>query len=290
MIGIMEKQLMSLQFKHLSTNSIKLHTALAGPADGEPVILLHGFPEPWFSWINQIETLTEAGFRVVVPDQRGYNLSDKPTGVGSYKMDLLVEDILGLADALGIDKFYLAGHDFGAMVSWGLALRQPERINKMVIANVPHPAVFRSYLRSHPSQMIKSWYAMFFQLPNLPEALIRANKWGFLTSALPDYFDHQKMDQYREAWEQPGAITSMINWYRATFGSSGKPRTDNTIRVPTLIIWGKKDPHLSHQMAPLSLEFCQDGNLVYFEDATHWIQHDKPDEVSQLLIDHFKEG
>ncbi len=290
MIGIMENQIMNLQFENISTNSIKLHTALAGPADGEPVILLHGFPEPWFGWINQIKPLTETGFRVIVPDQRGYNLSDKPTGVGSYKMGLLVEDILGLADALGIDKFYLAGHDFGAMVSWGLALRQPERIKKMVIANVPHPAVFRSYLRSHPSQMIKSWYAIFFQLPNLPEALIRANKWGFLTSALPDYFDHQKMDQYREAWEQPGAITSMINWYRATFGSSGKSRLDNTIQVPILIIWGKKDPHLSHQMAPLSLEFCPDGDLIYFENATHWVQHDKPGEVSQLLIDHFKEG
>ena len=131
---------MAMNFKYITTNGIRLHTALAGPENGEPVILLHGFPDAWFGWEAQIGPLAEAGFRVIVPDQRGYNLSDKPEGVGSYKMDTLVDDILGLADALGYDRFHLAGHDFGAMVSWNLARHYPARIKRLAIANVPHPA------------------------------------------------------------------------------------------------------------------------------------------------------
>jgi pimeloyl-ACP methyl ester carboxylesterase len=279
---------LNIQFEHIQINRIQLHTALAGPIHGEPVFLLHGFPEAWFGWENQIEPLAKAGFRVIVPDQRGYNLSDKPQGVDQYKMTVLVDDILGLADALDYEKFYLAGHDFGAMVSWSLALRSPERVKKMAIANVPHPAVFGSYLKTHPAQMLKSWYAMFFQLPGLPERFVKAANWKFLISAMPEYWKKDQYDRYREAWNQPGAITCMINWYRATLGRPVSARESNTITPPTLIIWGKQDPHLSHQMAPLSLEHCQDGKLVYFEDASHWVQHDQAPEVSQLLIDHFQ--
>lgn len=285
MIGCMN---MNQTFEYINTNGIRLHTILAGPQDGKPVFLLHGFPEAWFGWEKQIEPLVQAGFRVIVPDQRGYNLSDKPTGIDQYKMAVLVNDILGLADQLGHEQFYLAGHDFGAMVSWSLALRAPERIRRMAIANVPHPSVFRSYLKNHPAQMLKSWYAMFFQIPGLPERFVKGGNWKFLVGAMPDYWGEVEYDRYRKAWSQPGAITAMINWYRATFGRRGSPRKSNTIQPPTLIIWGKKDPHLSYQMAPLSLEFCQDGKLVYFEDASHWVQHDKAPEVSQLLIDHFQ--
>jgi len=279
---------MTLSFEYIKTNGIQLHYALDGPKDGDPVILLHGFPEAWFGWEKQIEPLVEAGYRVIVPDQRGYNLSDKPAGVDQYMMPVLVDDILGLADTLGYDRFYLAGHDFGAMVSWSLALRAPERVRRMAIANVPHPAVFRSYLKTRPAQMVKSWYAIFFQLPGIPEQFVKAGNWKFLIRALPDYWAEGQFNRYRDAWSQPGAITAMINWYRATFGKSGTPRKSDRIQPPTLIIWGKKDPHLSYQMAPLSLEYCQDGELVLFEDATHWVQHDKAPEVSQLLIDHFQ--
>jgi pimeloyl-ACP methyl ester carboxylesterase len=279
---------MTQTFEYINTNGIRLHTVMTGPQDGEPVFLLHGFPEAWFGWENQVEPLLQAGFRVIVPDQRGYNLSDKPIGIDQYKMEVLVDDILGLADQLGHEKFYIAGHDFGAMVSWSLALRSPERIKRMAIANVPHPAVFRSYLKSHPAQMLKSWYAMFFQLPGLPERFVKGANWKFLIGAMPEYWEEDRYNRYREAWAQPGAITAMINWYRATFGRRGSPRKSNTVQPPTLIIWGKKDPHLSYQMASLSLEFCQDGQLVLFEDATHWVQHDKAMEVSQLLIEHFQ--
>jgi pimeloyl-ACP methyl ester carboxylesterase len=285
-----EEKIMKIDFKRIQTNGIQLHTALAGPKNGEPVFLLHGFPEAWFGWEKQIEPLALAGFRVIVPDQRGYNLSDKPIGIDQYQMKVLVDDILGLADSLGYEQFYLAGHDFGAMVSWNLTFREPGRVKRLVIANVPHPSVFKSYLRSHPAQMLKSWYAFFFQLPGIPERIVKAGNWKFMTSAMPDHFSEEDLNRYREAWNQPGAITSMINWYRATFGGSRSSRTNRSIQPKTLIIWGKKDPHLSYQMASLSLDYCDDGNLVLIDDATHWVQHDKPSEVSQLLIQHFSPG
>jgi pimeloyl-ACP methyl ester carboxylesterase len=276
-----------IRFEYLTTNGINLHTALVGPEDGELVILLHGFPDAWFGWEAQMLPLAEAGFRVLVPDQRGYNLSDKPKGVGNYQMDLLAEDILGLADGLGAEQFYLGGHDFGAMVSWRLAMRYPERIKRMVIANVPHPRVMQSYLRSKFSQLLKSWYAIFFQIPWLPEQLVRANSWQFLIRAMAKSLTNEERDRYRAAWAHPGAITAMINWYRATMRAMGKSGLSPEIQVPTLIIWGQQDPHLSYQMAPLSLEYCLDGRLETFEDATHWVLQDKAEEVSKLMIKHF---
>ena len=225
--------------------------------------------------------------RVIVPDQRGYNLSDKPPGVTSYKMDTLVDDILGLADALGYNSFHLAGHDFGAMVGWNLAMRFPERLKRLAIANVPHPAVMGNYLRTHPSQMIKSWYAFFFQLPSLPERIVKANNWQILISAMPDNLSKKERDRYREAWAQPNAMTSMINWYRAVLRQSRKSMLASKIQVPTLVLWGQQDPHISYEMAPLSVDLCEDGRLVTYKDATHWVLHDKPEEVCQLLVEHF---
>ena len=278
---------MTINFEYISTNGIKLHTAFAGKDDGVPIILLHGFPEAWFGWQAQIEPLVEAGFRVIVPDQRGYNLSDKPEGVSSYRMNLLVEDIIGLADALGYNRFFLAGHDFGAMVAWNLALAFPDRVERLAIANVPHPDVMRNYLRSHLSQMLKSWYAIFFQLPGLPERMLKAGNWKFLISAMPDYFTEETRNRYRKAWAQPAAITAMINWYRATLNHLQVPTLDARIKLPTLIVWGRNDPHLSFEMAALSAERCDDCQLIIFDDATHWVQHDKADQVSDLLVDFF---
>jgi len=280
---------MAIHFKYLPTNGIRLHTALAGPDDGEPVFLLHGFPDAWFGWEAQIGPLTEAGFRVIVPDQRGYNLSDKPAGFVSYQMDILVDDILGLADALGYERFYLAGHDFGAMVSWSLAMRCPKRIKRLAISNVPHPTVMSNYLRTHPAQMLKSWYAFFFQLSGLPERVARTNNWKFLISAMPDDFTEEERDRYRKAWGQPGAMTGMINWYRASLRQIGASSASPKIQVPTLILWGQQDPHISYEMALLSIELCEEGRLVTFEDATHWVLHDKSEEVSQKMIEHFSE-
>jgi pimeloyl-ACP methyl ester carboxylesterase len=202
-------------------------------------------------------------------------------------MDNLVADILGLADALGYECFHLAGHDFGAMVSWNLAMQHPQRVRRLAIANVPHPDVMKKYLRSHLSQILKSWYAIFFQIPALPERMVRAANWKFLISAMPDDLSPERRDQYRAAWEHPGAITGMINWYRATFRQMGNSAGSHRIQTPTLMLWGKQDPHLSYEMAQLSLDLCEEGRLVTFEDATHWVLYDKSAEVSRHLIEHF---
>ena len=275
-------------FEFVPTNSIRLHTAFAGPEDGEPVILLHGFPDAWFGWEPQIHALAATGFRVVAPDQRGYNLSDRPKGVASYHMRTLVADAVGLADSLGFERFCLAGHDFGAMVSWHLAMQYPERLKRLAIANVPHPVVMRSYIRKHPSQMRRSWYAFFFLLPALPERVVRANNWRMLMSAMPVGLSEEERNRYRMAWAQPDAITSMINWYRSMLRHPPKLPGSPRISVPTLVVWGKLDPYISYEMAPLSADLCDNGRLITFEDATHWVMRDKPEEVSRLLIEHFQ--
>jgi pimeloyl-ACP methyl ester carboxylesterase len=279
----------SLTFQIIKTNGIRLHTALTGPEDGEPVFLLHGFPDAWFGWEAQIGPLADAGFRVIVPDQRGYNLSDKPDGVDSYQMATLVKDILGLADALGYKRFHIAGHDFGAMVCWNLAMCCPERIKRMVIANVPHPHVMSSYLRTHLKQMLKSWYAIFFQIPGLPEWIVKLNNWRFLISAMPNNLSEEERDRYRSAWNQPGAMTAMMNWYRAFFRLPKITTRFSKIQVPTLILWGKKDPHLCYEMATLSVKLCDNGRLITFEDATHWVLRDESESVWQHMVEFFLE-
>ena len=276
-----------ISFETIATNGVGLHVAVAGPLGGEPVVLLHGFPDAWFGWEPQIEALAEKGYRVIAPDQRGYNLSDKPRGVASYQVTSLVDDILGLADALGYPKFHLAGHDWGAVVAWSLAMQNPTRVGRLAIANVPHPAVMGPHLRTNRAQRRKSWYMFFFQLPWLPEIVARARNWQMLMSAMPKDLTEEERARYREAWEQPGAITSMINWYRAMMRGGRTSRGTTRVRVPTLILWGKQDPHLGYEMVAPSLDYCADGRLVTFDDATHWVMHDEPNEVSRLLAEHF---
>ena len=155
----------SIEYEFVSVNGVNLHVATAGPEDGTPVILLHGYPDAHFGWRDQIVALADAGFRVIAPDQRGYNLSDKPKGMENYMMDILVSDILALADHYGYETFNLAGHDFGGIVSWNLADAHPERLDRMVIFNAPHPAVMSRFQEENEEQRSKSWYAYFFKLP-----------------------------------------------------------------------------------------------------------------------------
>ena len=280
---------MKVTFECISTNGIKLHTAFVGPEDGEPVILLHGFPDAWFGWEPQMQALAEAGFRVIAPDQRGYNLSDKPVGIANYSLEILAADIAGLADSLGIKSFNLAGHDFGGLVSWTMAMRYPDRLKRLSILNVPHPSVMRRYIRKHPAQVLKSWYAFFYQLPILPEIAMKADNWKFLISAMAKGLSTEQRNRYREAWAQPGAIKSMINWYRNMLRASGsRPARRPAITTPTLVIWGKLDPYISYEMAQPSADLCADGRLVTVENATHWVMMDAPDEVNRLLIEHFR--
>jgi pimeloyl-ACP methyl ester carboxylesterase len=274
---------------YLETNGIRLHTVLAGPKSGVPVILLHGFPENWRCWIHQIPALMDAGFRVIVPDQRGYNLSDKPQGIKSYRVDELVKDILGLIDTLEYQKVNLVGHDWGAIVSWMLAYENPERLQRLGILNVPHPLVMHRFVRRDFEQIRRSWYVFFFQLPWLPEMGMRADDWRGAIRALRGSgkihtFTNEDIEKYKKAWSQPGAMTAMINWYRAV-RYQARPRRQMQIKVPTLMMWGMKDVALTHRMARPSIDHCDDGKLILFPDSTHWVQHEAAEEVNHYLID-----
>jgi pimeloyl-ACP methyl ester carboxylesterase len=159
--------LINFEYEELffENDGIRLHAVAAGPKLGPVVVLLHGFPEFWYSWHNQIGPLAAAGFRVVALDQRGYNLSSKPPAVSDYAVPLLARDVLAIADQLGCERFYVAGHDWGAAVAWAVALRYPQRLHKLAIVNVPHPAAMMHTLRTNPRQWLRSWYVLFFQLP-----------------------------------------------------------------------------------------------------------------------------
>lgn len=278
----------TIDFRNGSTY---LHAVAAGPKDGPVVVLLHGFPEFWYGWHRQIEPLAAAGFRVIVPDQRGYNLSSKPQGVASYALNELVSDIIAIADQLGQEKISLAGHDWGAAVAWSVALLHPERIAKLAVLNVPHPSVMRRYVYTRLQQMLRSWYIFFFQIPLLPEAFLSALNFRAATRALhgsscPGTFSTEDLEQYRAAWSQPGALTAMINWYRAAIRHR-IPFRDRTVRVPTRILWGERDRFLMTEMAHESLRYCANGELFTFAEASHWLQHEEPEKVSRHLVEFF---
>ncbi|MGB7284284.1 MAG: alpha/beta hydrolase [Candidatus Acidiferrum sp.] len=284
---------MSDALEHLTFRNaaIQLHAVAAGPVDGPVVILLHGFPEFWYSWHKQIDPLSAAGFRVIVPDQRGYNTSSKPRGASFYALSHLTSDVLSIADQLNQPRIFLAGHDWGAAVAWSVALLHPQRVAKLAILNVPHPSVMLRYLKTNRRQLRRSWYMFFFQLPFIPEFAFsvfdfRLGARSLLRSSRPGTFSPQDLAQYRAAWSQPGVLTSMINWYRA----AARYRTkfpDSTVHVPTRILWGERDNFLLSEMAHESLRYCATAELYTFPNASHWLQHEEPARVSQLLIDFF---
>lgn len=271
---------------------VRLHAIVAGPENGPPVILLHGFPEFWYSWHSQISPLARAGFRVVVPDQRGYNLSSKPRNIRDYAIAELIFDVLAIADQIGTEQFCLAGHDWGGGVAWMTAIQHPQRVRKLLIVNVPHPAVMLRKVRSDLKQMMRSWYIGFFQIPRLPEALFSAFNfsWGLSAlkgSSLPGTFSDQDLQLYRAAWSQPGTVTAMINWYRAFLRH--KPRIgDVRVHVPTRVLWGMLDRFLLPEMAAESVRFCDSAEVTYFAGNTHWLQHEQPDEVVKGMIEFFR--
>ena len=281
--------------QYIDTNGIRLHVLQDGPKDGPLVILLHGFPEFSYAWRMQIPYLAAAGYWVWAPDQRGYNLSDKPDGLASYSIDELAADVVGLIDAAGQKQVFLVGHDWGAGVAWRVAAKYPDRLLKMVVMNVPHGDVMQKHLRSNFAQLRKSWYIFFFQIPRIPEILARLRNWSFLIKLLKksshqNTFSNSDLDKYREAWSQPKAFRSMLNWYRAYVQKPPAPPANPGITVPTLLIWGAQDTALGREMAQPSIDLCDDGRLVFIEEATHWVQHEEPDRVNELIHSFLSEG
>ena len=268
----------------------RLHYVEAG--DGPLLVLLHGFPEFWYGWRQQIEPLAAAGFRVVAPDTRGYNLSSKPEGVKAYSTDQLATDIRGLIQERGAESARLVGHDWGGTIAWTIAMNHPEVVDQLAILNAAHPRKLSQGLH-HPGQLRKSWYFFFFDLPELPEAVVHVDHWHFFRHFLRDAhppLTPEETDRYVEAWSQPGAATGMINYYRSSVRASPK-RAEAALRpikAPTLVIWGQEDRYLSQDLAEPDPDDVPNLDRVErVPDASHWVHHDEPERVNQLLIDFF---
>ncbi|UPM42155.1 alpha/beta fold hydrolase [Halocatena salina] len=275
-----------------SVDGVELHVVTAGETDAELIVFLHGFPEFWYQWSEYIKPFVNSGYRVLVPDQRGYNLSEKPTGVRPYRLSRLSADVAALLETEGRESAHIIGHDWGAAVAWDLALRRPEIVDRLGIVNVPHPAVFVDTLRSSLIQLFKSSYIFQFQIPRLPEWYVKRADFEPWVSAMrdgsqPGTFTEEAFDRYRRAWTQAGAPTAMINWYRALRYRPTVP--DKRVTVPTRIVWGENDQALVPEMAERSLGYCEHGDLKRFPHATHWITHEHPDRVTALLLDHFEQ-
>ncbi|WKA54840.1 alpha/beta fold hydrolase [Planococcus shixiaomingii] len=280
-----------MEHLYVQTNGITLHTVAAGPEAGPLVLLLHGFPEFWRGWNKQIGPLAKEGYRVVVPDLRGYNLSDKPQEIENYTLDILRDDVTGLIDHFGKTSAIVIGHDWGGAVAWHLAATKPEYVDKLIAVNIPHPKAMPRVLAKNPAQWVKSSYIAFFQLPELPEKTLAADYFKTMVGSLvstsnPGTFSEEELEAYKEAWAQPGALTAMLNWYRAIREGNVAQVPEQKIKVPVRIIWGLGDQFLSSMLAKESLNFCEDGDLVFVGEATHWIHHEQP-YILNLLIGRF---
>jgi len=277
-----------IEERTIFANGVKLHIAEAGPLDGPLVVLLHGFPEFWFEWRDLIGPLAEAGFRVVAPDQRGYGLSDKPKGVASYRLDTLADDITALARALGRERFTVVGHDWGASVAWWIATRHPAALERLIVLNAPHPAVWRHAMTADPEQRKKSRYVQALRTPWLPELLVKLGGYKGLSQAFdtarPGAFPPEVMARYHEAWRRPGALTATLNWYRALFAQELPVPAAGSLKTPALVLWGDQDAFAEAKLAEQCAALCADARVVHFPDASHWLPHDEPDAVAREVL------
>jgi pimeloyl-ACP methyl ester carboxylesterase len=282
-----------LRDSYADVGGVRLHYVEAG--EGPLVVLLHGFPEFWYSWRHQIPALAAAGFRVVALDMRGYNLSEKPRGWRLYDSALLAGDIAGLVRSLGGERAHVVGHDWGAAVAYATAMRHPEAVERLAILNCPHQARMIEGFRTL-KQLRKSWYIFLFQIPRLPERRLSRENFSLAKRILrtdsPEGFTDEDLERYAEAWSQPGALTAMLNYYRAALRQS--PRSVGArltpIEAPTLVIWGMRDRALGSELAEPPARWVPNARTEWIPDATHWVQHDAPERVNELLIEFLRTG
>jgi epoxide hydrolase 4 len=275
---------------YAQVGDVTLHYVEAG--EGPLVVLLHGFPEFWFGWREQITPLAEAGFHVVAPDLRGYNLSSRPKGIRAYSADKLADDVSGLIRELGYESALLVGHDWGGTVAWTLAMNHPELVERLAILDAAHPRNLQKGL-FNPRQLVRSWYFFFFTLPWLPERVVRAKRFRFFRRFLRDArptITPEEMDRYVEAWSQPGAATAMLDYYR--YSVLTPPwKAWNAIRrisAPTLVIWGQRDQYLGGKLAePEHDDVPNLDRVERLPNASHWVHHDEAERVNELLVDFF---
>ena len=287
-----------LKYEFADVNGVRLHYARAG--QGKLILFVHGFPEFWYAWKD---LLPEFGrdHLAVAPDMRGYNLSSKPTDVTDYAVPHLVDDLRALARSLGHEKFILVAHDWGGGVAWSLGIHHRECLEKLVIINAPHPALFERELNRNPAQQAASQYMLLFRSPKA-EATLAANNYAFLVDAVltrglkKGHFTEDDRQAYLTAWSQPGALTGSLNWYRAA--GIGPPTTADAnahsfepsagpskVSVPTLVIWGEKDQALVKENLEGLEEYVPDLTVRRIADGTHWVIHEQP----ALVATHIRE-
>jgi len=290
-----------IRHDYAQVGNILLHYAECGSSDNRLVILLHGFPEFWYSWRHQLPVLGEH-YHVIAPDMRGFNLSDKPPRVEDYQIELLVDDVLGLIRHFGKSQAAIVAHDWGAAVAWAVAQRHPEVISKLAALQVPLPAAWRANMTF--AQLRRSWYMFFFQLPRIPEwwagahDFARVEKMYRKSSVRPDAFSDDDIEAYKQALRQPGALTSSINYYRANVfrslrrGGGETPKdSPGCIRVPTLFIYGEQDVAvIPSTVRDLGRFIDAPYRELRISDSGHWVQNEALDEVNDALLEFLAES
>src|SRR5580698_7137957 len=288
------KETPKLKHDYAEVNGVRLHYVSAGK--GPLIIFLHGFPEFWYEWKDQLPEFAK-DHRAVAPDMRGYNLSEKPAGVEHYEMKDLVEDVRALAEQLGYKKFVLVAHDWGGGVAWSFAIAHPEYLEKLIIINCPHPAIFARELAENPAQQKASLYMLLFRSPQAEQTLSANNYAGLVEAVLGDglktgVFSESDKQAYIAAWSQPGALTGGLNYYRAANlgppapGSPVAPAADPgsmLVKVPTLVIWGEKDTALLTGNLDGMDQFVPTLTVKRIPDGSHWVIHEKPELVNQYI-------
>ena len=275
-----------IKHDYLVSNGIRLHYVTQG--EGALMLMLHGFPEFWYSWRYQISEFAQ-DYKVVAIDLRGYNESEKPQKRTAYAISELVKDVAGVITGLGYDRCILVGHDWGGAIAWSFAYAYPEMLGKLIVMNLPHPAKFAVALRSNRRQMLRSWYILFFQLPWLPELTLQFNDYQAIASAFIDsaidktVFTDQDLEAYKKAAAKPGALTAMLNYYRNIFPEFLLPRSWDLLQVPTLMIWGENDKFLGKELTYDTQVYVKDFQLKYIPNCSHWVQQEKPDLVNQYM-------
>ncbi|HUP19698.1 MAG TPA: alpha/beta hydrolase [Gemmatimonadota bacterium] len=269
------------EVRHVEVDAgdVALHCAVAGDPARGLVVFLHGFPEIGYAWRRLLADLG-ADHLVAAPDQRGYGLSDKPADVETYRIDRLVADVAAVADHFGKERFALVGHDWGGVVAWAFAAARPERLEKLVVVNAPHPALFARRLAADPAQQKASAYMELLRSPEA-EKVLAADGFALLDGPIlqrgvaEGWLTETDRAAYREAWSRPGALTGMVNWYRAA-GLSAAGREPPAVEVPTLVIWGTGDRYLLPGNADDIEAAIPAARVRRVDDADHWVVHQRP--------------
>jgi pimeloyl-ACP methyl ester carboxylesterase len=292
--SVLAKEKPKLKHEFADVNGVRLHYVIEGK--GPLIVFLHGFPEFWYEWKDQLPEFAK-DHRAVAPDMRGYNLSAKPADVDAYQMKHLVEDVRALAEHLGYKKFILVGHDWGGGVAWSFAIAHPEYLEKLVIVNCPHPAIMARELASNPAQQKASQYMLLFRSPQAEQTLSTNNYAWLVEAVLGDglktgVFSEADKQAYIAAWSQPGALTGGLNYYRAAnlgppaAGAPATPAVDAgslQVKPPTLVIWGEKDTALLTGNLDGMNQFVPNLTVKRIPDGSHWVIHEKPALVNEYI-------